>query len=127
MNYIIIVALLLCGGCFASFCNCVAYRIPRRMNWVTGRSVCPNCGKELKMYELIPIISCLILRAKCSRCKMSFGWYNFITELIVGLCFVWIYFTSSTLSELFIRSMCAFTSYLLIAFIHEGEIYHSTK
>ncbi len=73
------------GGCFASFCNCIAYRLPRHMNWISGRSICVNCGRELSLLELIPILSCLFLKARCRYCKASFGWSNFFSEAALGI------------------------------------------
>lgn len=78
--------LFMFGGCAASFGSCVGYRIARKMNWVTGRSVCNHCGKQLKAWELIPVFSCLVLNAHCSKCHAYFGWRNCISEAILG-CF----------------------------------------
>lgn len=72
------------GGCAASFGNCLGYRIARKMNWVTGRSICNSCGRRLKVIELVPVFSCVILRAHCPKCKAYFGWSNCLTEAVLG-------------------------------------------
>lgn len=36
--------------------------------WHRRRSVCDSCGRELRVYELIPILSYLMLRGRCSSC-----------------------------------------------------------
>ena len=32
------------------------------------RSRCPSCGHQITALENIPIVSCLVLRGKCSKC-----------------------------------------------------------
>lgn len=73
------------GSVFASFFNCIAYRVPRRMNWITGRSICPHCGHVLSFWELVPVVSCIVLRATCLHCGRQFGWGNACTELLLGV------------------------------------------
>lgn len=102
MSVVSFVVLFFVGGCVGSFCDCVAYRIPRKMNWITGRSICPNCHKELSALELIPVVSILALRAHCSKCGFYYGWSNLFTEFSMGCLYslIWltplsIYFQSS--------------------------------
>ena len=72
-------------SCLASFANCVAYRIQKNMNWVSGRSICVNCGHELQFKDLIPVWSCLFYRAHCPYCKTKYGWNHFLYEFAFGL------------------------------------------
>lgn len=57
------------GITVGSFLNVCILRIPAHESIVTGPSHCPNCGKRLKSYELIPLFSWLALRGRCSGCK----------------------------------------------------------
>ena len=57
------------GITVGSFLNVCILRIPAHESIVTGPSHCPNCGKRLKCYELIPLFSWLALRGRCSGCK----------------------------------------------------------
>ena len=41
----------------------------RKKGFVTGRSRCPGCGKELKWYHTVPVLNYLFLRGKCAYCK----------------------------------------------------------
>jgi leader peptidase (prepilin peptidase)/N-methyltransferase len=59
--------LVLLGLVIGSFVSAVSYRIPRGIGFVTGRSFCDNCKKELYWYDNIPIFSFLFYRGK-SRC-----------------------------------------------------------
>ncbi len=63
------------------------YRIPARHS-IGGRSHCPGCGKTIGFFELIPVISYLVLRGRCSRCKASLSLQYPLVELVSGLLFV---------------------------------------
>ena len=55
--------------CIGSFIGVCFERIPEGESIIKGRSHCESCGKTLKGYELVPIISYLFLRGRCSKCK----------------------------------------------------------
>ena len=57
------------GITVGSFLNVCILRIPAHESIVKGPSHCPDCGKQLKWYELIPLFSWLALRGRCSGCK----------------------------------------------------------
>lgn len=52
------------------------------------RSRCLHCGRTLKWYELLPVVSWLAVRGRCHTCKQPIGSMEFIAELSVGLVFV---------------------------------------
>ena len=60
--------LFLIGAAIGSFLNVVIYRLPRKISIVRPPSHCPECGKRIKPYDNIPILSYLILRGKCRYC-----------------------------------------------------------
>lgn len=84
MKILVLFAIWMFGGCIMSFGNCIAYRVPRRMDWVKGHSICTRCGKRLEFWELIPVFSCVFLKARCHKCKAYFGWQNAISEALFG-------------------------------------------
>lgn len=57
------------GACVGSFLNVVIYRYPRGESIVHPRSRCPHCGAAIAWFDNIPILSFLILRARCRRCR----------------------------------------------------------
>ncbi len=61
---VIIVGLLI-----GSFLNVCIYRIPRSESIVFGSSHCTNCNEKIKAYDLIPVISYILLGGKCRNCK----------------------------------------------------------
>ena len=42
---------------------------PPRFNLVTPASHCPNCKHRIRWFENLPVISWLVLRAKCAKCS----------------------------------------------------------
>ena len=49
-----------------------APEIPQgRFNLVVPRSRCPTCGKEIKAWQNIPVLSYLLLGAQCANCQAS--------------------------------------------------------
>jgi leader peptidase (prepilin peptidase) / N-methyltransferase len=52
---------------FGSFVSAVTYRIPKGLGFVSGRSFCDSCKKELRWYDNVPLISFLLYRG-ASRC-----------------------------------------------------------
>ena len=57
------------GGCIFSFADVVADRLPRKISFVKGRSYCPSCDHTLAWYDMIPVVSWLLLRGKCRQCR----------------------------------------------------------
>jgi leader peptidase (prepilin peptidase)/N-methyltransferase len=80
------------GCCIGSFLNVVIYRLPREKSLVKPPSACPACGKHIRFYDNIPLISYLLLVGKCRNCKAKISPRYFIIELITGLTFVFTYY-----------------------------------
>lgn len=55
------------GAIFGSFVNVVAIRTHEHST-LMGRSHCPHCRHTLKARHLVPVLSYLIQRGKCSMC-----------------------------------------------------------
>jgi leader peptidase (prepilin peptidase)/N-methyltransferase len=86
------------GCCIGSFLNVVIYRLPRDKSLVRPPSACPACGKHIRFYDNIPLISYIMLGRKCRYCKAVISPRYFIIELITGLTFTFTYY-------LFFRSL----------------------
>ncbi len=69
-----------------SFLNVVILRLPNeKESIVFPASHCPICLAELHWYENIPILSFLVLRAKCSHCSAKISCQYPLVELSMGL------------------------------------------
>ncbi len=76
------------GTIFGSFYNVVAERLTNKQSIIHPPSHCPKCQHILKWWELIPVISFLLQRAKCSNCKVKLSWFYPLSEVISGLLFL---------------------------------------
>ena len=81
------------GVIIGSFLNVCIYRIPQGISVVRGnggRSMCQECGKTLKWYDLVPVFSYILLKGKCRYCKSHISFRYPLVELansiLWGLC-----------------------------------------
>jgi leader peptidase (prepilin peptidase)/N-methyltransferase len=79
------------GCCIGSFLNVVIYRLPREKSLIHPGSSCPHCGQAIRFYDNIPLLSWLILRAKCRRCKGPISPRYFVVELLTGSVYLGLY------------------------------------
>ncbi|MEO8876686.1 MAG: prepilin peptidase [Polyangiaceae bacterium] len=82
------------GLLWGSFLNVVIYRMPRDMSVVRPPSHCPSCGKPVKPYDNIPILSFLILRGRTRCCNTKMSVRYPIVETMGGLA-AWAVFDSA--------------------------------
>lgn len=75
------------GCCIGSFLNVVIYRLPRDESLIVPPSVCPACGKRIRFYDNIPLVSWLLLGRKCRCCKVPISPRYFVIEFLTGLVF----------------------------------------
>ncbi|OGB20836.1 MAG: methyltransferase [Burkholderiales bacterium RIFCSPLOWO2_02_FULL_57_36] len=95
------------GLLIGSFLNVVIYRLPKMMqresdnyvaqesgkplphgdryNLTVPRSACPHCGHRITALENIPVVSYLLLRGKCAKCKTPISMRYPIVELLTGV------------------------------------------
>jgi leader peptidase (prepilin peptidase)/N-methyltransferase len=86
----IFAAVFVYGLVIGSFLNVCIARLPHGNSIVTPRSHCPRCQSGIKFYDNIPVISFLLLRAKCRNCGEPISWRYPAVELLNALCYVWV-------------------------------------
>ncbi len=79
------------GAVVGSFLNVVILRLNTGQSIVSGRSKCFSCAKKLRWYELLPVISFIFLRGKCSACRANISWQYPAVEIVTGLIFLQIF------------------------------------
>ena len=104
-------------GCiWGSFSNVCIYRLPQNISVSKGRSYCLSCQKQIRWYDNIPLISYIILMAKCRDCSAKIDFKYFLVELISGLNFLIIfYFFGISIESLLLIILSIF--FLIIYFI----------
>ena len=73
------------GTCVGSFLNVCIWRLPRDESIVRPRSHCPQCTHPIAWYDNIPLVSYLVLGAKCRHCKAPIHWRYPLVEILSGL------------------------------------------
>lgn len=126
-------ALGLLGLCIGSFLNVVIHRLPQMMEraWrlesaellgvadpespaltlAKPASRCPQCGHRIRWFENVPVLSWLLLRGRCSACKMPISPRYPLFEIATGLLFAslaWRFGAQPT-----VLAWCAFVAVLL--------------
>jgi leader peptidase (prepilin peptidase)/N-methyltransferase len=76
------------GCCIGSFLNVVVYRLPRDKSLVRPPSACPSCGRHIRFYDNIPLISWVLLGCKCRYCRAPISARYFVIELLTGVVFL---------------------------------------
>jgi len=78
---------ILLGLIIGSFLNVCIVRLPEAESIVLPSSRCPTCGKGIKPYDNIPLVSYLLLGGKCRFCKEPISWQYPVVEALTALTF----------------------------------------
>lgn len=92
-----------------------------RFNLVVPRSRCPACGKTIKAWQNIPVLSYLLLGAQCSNCRKSislrYPLVEMLTAVLASVC-AW-YFGFGWEALMAIGLTCALVAISLIDIDHQ--------
>ncbi|AJC94255.1 prepilin peptidase [Campylobacter volucris] len=83
---------ILLGLCIGSFINVVIFRSITKQSIIKPRSHCNKCGKTLKIYHLIPILSFVFLKGKCAFCKERISFVYPFNELCCAILFAFCFY-----------------------------------
>lgn len=97
------------GLLIGSFLNVVIWRVPRGESIVRPPSACPECHAEIRSRDNVPVVSWLMLRARCRDCGTRISFRYPLVELATGVLFalvVWHFsVTWTALAYLFLASI----------------------
>ena len=88
MDWFFAIASFVFGLVFGSFLNVCIYRLPRGRSVVSPGSACPQCETPIAFYDNVPVLSWLILRGRCRRCKAPISPRYMIVELLTACLFL---------------------------------------
>ena len=83
------------GLVIGSFLNVCIYRLPRGESLLHPPSHCPQCGKLIKWYDNIPLLSYLLLRGRCRHCSSGISFRYPLVEALTGIFFLFSFFRHS--------------------------------
>jgi leader peptidase (prepilin peptidase)/N-methyltransferase len=72
------------GSIIGSFLNVCIYRMPKGKSVVSPGSHCPHCGKPVKWYHNVPVLSYLMLSGRCASCGKAISWRYPVVELMTA-------------------------------------------
>jgi leader peptidase (prepilin peptidase)/N-methyltransferase len=108
-----IVFIVVLGLVWGSFLNVVIYRLPRDQSLLRPPSSCPKCGRRIKWYDNIPVLSYLLLGGKCRFCGEKISLVYPLVEALTAGCFVLVYFHNLKFLDLQFFADCLFVSFLI--------------
>ncbi len=75
---------LVCGA----FVNTFLLRTPDGLRFTAGKRKCVTCARPMHAKDHFPLISYLVLQAKCRACKSIIPWQYPALEIVMGLLFM---------------------------------------
>lgn len=126
--------IFLFGLIIGSFLNCVIYRLAlpnfsfwKNLGGLKNRSYCPHCRQTLRWYDLIPVLSYVILKAKCRYCKKKISWQYPLVEISTGLIFLLIFLPTRDLAQrdnfLNLSFLLIISCFLIVIFVYDLKHY----
>lgn len=75
------------GLILGSFLSVLLERWPHERGMIAGRSECPHCHHVLAWYDLVPLVSWIILRGRCRYCRARISVQYVALEVVTALVF----------------------------------------
>ncbi len=86
ISFVVEVIVALLGLCIGSFLNVCIYRLPLSKSiHKPSRSVCPDCGSIIRLYDNIPVLSYILLKRRCRHCGFIIPFRYPLVEISSGL------------------------------------------
>lgn len=79
--WFLLTLLTILGAIWGSFVAALCSRWPKGKGVAAGRSHCEQCGSRIAAYDLVPILSYLLLNGKCRACGKTIGARPLVIEL----------------------------------------------
>lgn len=108
--YVYLSSVFLLGLIIGSFISAITYRIPKKIDFIKGRSFCDSCKKKLAWYDNIPLFSFLLYKGKSRCCEKKISIRYPLIELVsvIGAVVAWLFFGNLAFVILFFLTLCIF-------------------
>lgn len=107
------------GLIIGSFLNVVIYRFHTGRS-LSGHSHCLSCGRRLRWFELVPVVSYLVLLGRCRSCRSLIPIRYALVELVTAGAFVVAYLHTTSL--VLLGLLLVFLSLLIVVAVY--DLYH---
>ncbi len=104
------------GACLGSFFNVLIHRLPRGESIVRPGSRCPACGRPIRPFENIPLVSFVLLGGRCKGCREKISWRYPGVEGLTGAGYALIFLVDGP-GSILARDLVLFSVLVPIAFI----------
>ncbi|MEI7473434.1 MAG: prepilin peptidase [bacterium] len=126
-SYFVFVAGFL-GLIIGSFLNVVALRLLSGESMARPRSECPKCHTKIAWYDNVPILSYILLKAKCRHCKAKISIQYPLVEGASCLLFILLYLSfGMSLKTLFLMILTAGLIVITVTDLKEQLIYDAVS
>ena len=78
------IVIALFGLLLGSFLNVVIARLPEKRSLAFPGSHCPSCGKAIRIYDNIPVLSFILLGGRCRDCRVRIPWRYPLVEILAS-------------------------------------------
>jgi leader peptidase (prepilin peptidase) / N-methyltransferase len=85
----------LAGLIIGSFLNVCIHRLPRGQSLMHPPSTCPRCRRRLRWRDNVPVVSWVLLRAKCAQCGAPISAQYPLVEIVTAGLFALVTATTS--------------------------------
>ena len=114
----IILFIFLLGLIIGSFLNVVVLRLHAGEGFVSGRSRCTACSHELEAFDMVPVVSFIMLRGRCRYCDKVISLQYPLVELATAVLFTLAYLQFG-LTLIFLCVVVTFSG-LMILFVYDA-------
>jgi leader peptidase (prepilin peptidase) / N-methyltransferase len=117
-----VIIFLILGLIIGSFLNAVVYRL-NAVESLMERSHCPHCKKKIRWFDNIPLLSFIVLSARCRDCGEKISWQYPIVEATTGIIFAivgnYFFFSYDSSSWMLTAYYLVIFSLLFVIFIYD--------
>lgn len=117
-----VIIFFLLGLIIGSFLNAVIYRL-NALESLLERSHCPHCKKKIRWFDNVPLLSFLLLSAKCRDCGEKISWQYPLVEFATGVIFAlvgnYFFLSFDSASWLLTVYYLVIFSLLLVVFVYD--------
>ncbi|MBF0493790.1 MAG: prepilin peptidase [Candidatus Omnitrophica bacterium] len=95
------------GAVIGSFLNVCIHRIPDGKSIINPPSACPACGKRIKPWHNIPVLSYIFLGGKCRYCRAAISPRYLLVELLTPCAGILLFLKSGLGYAFFVQCILA--------------------